>query len=53
MGYDVTEIKTIGGRVLRTIETCDHSEAVPVMSAGEVVAHLCPDCDRQLSAYWG
>lgn len=29
---------------------CDHAGALPVSSGGEVLAALCPDCDRQLPA---
>lgn len=31
--------------------SCSHPDAVPValVLTGEVVAHLCPDCDEQLS----
>lgn len=34
---------------------CNHPDAVPVelLLTGEVVAWLCPDCDRQLPAGWG
>lgn len=33
---------------------CAHPGAVPVHAQpfGELVAHLCPDCDVQLSADW-
>lgn len=31
---------------------CGHPNAVPVESAGETVAALCPDCDTQLPAKW-
>lgn len=36
---------------LRT-KYCGHPAAVPVESAGETVAALCPDCDTQLPAKW-
>jgi hypothetical protein len=31
---------------------CSHPRAVPVESAGQTVAGLCPDCDVQLPAAW-
>lgn len=37
--------------VLKT-RHCRHPNAVPVESAGETVAALCPDCDSQLPAAW-
>lgn len=31
---------------------CRHVSAIPVESVGEVVAHLCPACSKQLPATW-
>lgn len=33
-------------------QPCTHVDAVPVVSAGETVAALCPSCDQQLPAEW-
>lgn len=52
MSYDITEIRDGLGRVVREILTCRHDDATPVHSGGKVVAHLCPDCDRQLPVEW-
>lgn len=35
-----------------TRQPCAHTDAVPVVSAGETVAALCPTCDQQLPAQW-
>jgi hypothetical protein len=54
MRWDVDEIRTYDGRTVRFVKTCRHDEPVQVLAAvsGELVAHLCPDCDRQLPAEW-
>lgn len=31
---------------------CNHLEVIPVETGGEIVAHLCLTCDRQLPAEW-
>ena len=39
-------------RLVAVFGPCRHAAAVPVVSAGVVVAWLCPDCDVQLPAEW-
>jgi hypothetical protein len=41
-----------GERLSAAFGPCAHVGAVPVESDGELVAWLCPACDRQLSAGW-
>lgn len=50
----VTEIRAYDGRLVRTIETCDHERVTAVESVvtGEPLAALCLDCDEQLGKHW-
>jgi hypothetical protein len=48
--YDTTEVSTLAGHV-RHFRRCRHANVVPVESLGDVVAHLCIDCDEQLPAW--
>ena len=34
-------------------EHCYHEQTEPVVSGGQVVAHLCLDCSEQLPPGWG
>lgn len=43
--------RDMGARLLNG-PLCAHPDALPVESGGELVAALCPDCDRQLPAEW-
>lgn len=42
-------------RLKAALGPCTHANALPVQTlvSCEVVAWLCPDCDRQLPALWG
>lgn len=39
----------VGDQYVKSVKIqCNHLTPVPVESGGEVVSHLCPDCDAQL-----
>lgn len=47
--WDVTEIRAFGrAEPLHCLRPCAHANAIPVISRGQLVAHLCIDCDAQL-----
>ena len=53
--WEWVEFRSFGGRESTYIKArCNHLTPVPVDSIvdGEIVAHLCLDCDAQLPAEW-
>lgn len=47
-------IEMASARLGAAFGACPHADTVPVelLDDGEIVAHLCPDCDAQLPAEW-
>ncbi|MCX4912828.1 hypothetical protein [Streptomyces sp. NBC_00687] len=52
--WDWVEIGNLGGPTEWIKGACNHLTPAPVHAepTGELVAHLCPDCDAQLPAEW-
>lgn len=52
--WEWTEVTSLGDLPKRRWAKCycNHLEAIPIESSGEVVAHLCLTCDEQLPAEW-
>lgn len=47
--FDTTEIRIFGERdPVGYVMRCTHANVLPVETGGEVIAHLCIDCDTQL-----
>lgn len=46
--FEWVEVRNLAGEVVHRFKSaCNHLTPEPVISAGELVAWLCPDCDEQ------
>jgi hypothetical protein len=50
--FDHHEFLKLNGAVRHVVGRCHHANVLPVVSLGELVAHLCIDCDTQLPDWY-